>query len=126
MTVDDLAIIIDAAIYLGERRAWSGTDVVCGYCGNWCPEGGKISHTANCGVGLAKRLRSSSAFDDPTRPVVFGPTARRTETAPVERCASAACPGLANCLACPEDASEPDDEISPEHAREMGDWVNGK
>ena len=106
MTVDDLALIIDAAIFIGERRAWSDTNVVCGYCGAWCPEGEKISHSANCGVGLAKRLRSSSAFDD-TRPVVFESTARSTETTPVERCASAACPGLANCLACPEDASEP-------------------
>lgn len=127
MTVDDLLLLIDASIYLGERRAWSGTDVVCGYCGEWCREGEKITHSPNCGVGVALRLRQSSAFDDPTKPVVFESTVRRTEAALAERCASAVCPGLANCLACPEDASaSEDDEISPEHAREMSDWIHGK
>lgn len=118
---DDLALLIDAAVYLGERRAPRGNDVACGYCGETCPEGGKISHTANCGVGVARRLRS--LLDD-RRPVYLGSHARRTEGALRERCDSPSCPGLAHCLACPDDANEPtDDEISPEHAREMADWV---
>ncbi len=54
----DLDMVCDAAISLGERRAWVGTDVVCGYCSAHCPEGGTVVHHARCGVGLAKRLRA--------------------------------------------------------------------
>lgn len=53
----DLDLVLDAAISLGERRAWSGPDVVCGYCSAGCPEDGTIEHSPRCGVGIAKRMR---------------------------------------------------------------------